>query len=121
MAQEEFPRLNVAHYLLLRSLPPQSSGFVGREEAMERLCSWLPRPVRQAALSRESLPGDLDRSGWHRKRLALEVGHRLSPAFKEAVWFVPLDSLTDASLIVDRVLETLPACPGRRSSSRWTR
>src|SRR5262249_59182498 len=32
---------------------------------------------------------------------------RLRLAFKEAVWFAALESLTDASLIADRVLETL--------------
>lgn len=45
--------------------------------------------------------------GSGKTRLALEVADRLRTAFHGAVWFVPLQDLTDARLIPDKLLDVL--------------
>ncbi len=78
-------------------LPLQLTRFFGREEEIARLVELLsPAPVPSTPCRLVTLTGP---GGSGKTRLALEVAARLQAVFADAVWFVPLADLSDASLI----------------------
>lgn len=108
MPGEEFPALRIPRYLP-GYLPPRYNEFVGREEEIERLRALLLPgegtgrfPLPPPRLVTLTGPG-----GTGKTRLAQQVADCLRPAFKEAVWFVALEHLTDAAFIPERVLEVM--------------
>jgi len=82
------------------NLPPQFTRFFGREEELARLRDLLLREGTRLV----TITGP---PGSGKTRLALELAGQLLEEFGGAVWFVPLQDLTDAGLIVDSVLEAL--------------
>lgn len=89
-------------------LPVQVTRFCGRQEEINLVTTQLTRP--QAQLT--SLIGP---AGTGKTRLSIEVGRRLAEVGDWNIWFVPLADLTDGSLILDAILETLRA---RRSTEQ---
>jgi len=82
------------------NLPPQFTRFFGREEELAQLRGLLLREGTRLV----TIAGP---PGSGKTRLALELAGQLLEEFGGAVWFVPLQDLTDAGLIVDSVLEAL--------------
>jgi predicted ATPase/DNA-binding SARP family transcriptional activator len=88
------------------NLPLQFTAFFGREDELTRLQRLLhPAPtldIPRARLVTLTGPG-----GSGKTRLALEAARRLRDPFRSAVWFVPLQDLSDAHQIEDQLLRTL--------------
>jgi non-specific serine/threonine protein kinase len=89
-------------------LPLTLTRFFGREGEMERLAKLLADPSAGPRLVTLTGPG-----GSGKSRLALEVARRLLPAWRGAVWFVPLADLDDPAGIVPAVRDAigLPRSP----------
>jgi predicted ATPase len=99
MPQQEFPPLKTegGH---AGHLPLQFTRFFGREEEIARL--------RDLLLTDETRLVTLTGAGGTGKtRLALAAADRLRKAFEGALWFVPLQDLADAHLILDKTVEAL--------------
>ena len=114
------------------NLPMQFTRFFGRQEEIERLCQAagcrLPADKHrteglQPAAASESRPDSTDSrqpiadsarlitltgpGGSGKTRLAVAVGGRLQEAFGGRLWFVPLQEVTDASRLLDAILQAL--------------
>jgi predicted ATPase/DNA-binding SARP family transcriptional activator len=125
MAQPEFPPLNVLP-VHEGNLPLQFTRFFGREAEIAQLVKAVgithsvgtrPSAVAEArsAITDGRQPRDdgpclitlTGPGGSGKTRLALEVASQLRTRFHGAVWFVPLQDLTDARLIPDKLLDSL--------------
>lgn len=89
-----------ADRLYTSNLPRPLTRFFGREDELARLEEALLDG--QGRLVTLTGPG-----GTGKTRLALEVAERLRGPLRDAVWFVPLADLADASLTPGAVLEAL--------------
>jgi predicted ATPase len=80
--------------LALHSLPVRNTSFVGRDEELAELATVL----NKRSLSLLTLLGP---AGVGKTRLALQLAHEQQKlgTFKNGVFFVPLDTLTDPSLL----------------------
>jgi len=80
------------------NLPTPLSSFIGRKHEINK--------VKQLILSHRlvTLTGA---GGSGKTRLALKSAQELAEKFKHSVWFVDLASLSDASLIPDKIVSTL--------------
>jgi predicted ATPase/DNA-binding SARP family transcriptional activator len=76
------------------NLPAQFSTFIGREKEQEEVSSLLAknRLVTLAGVG-----------GIGKTRLSLQVGHKLLSHTPNGVWFIALDSLSDAALIAQTI------------------
>src|SRR6266702_1990050 len=82
------------------NLPAQLTSFIGREPEVMAVCTILQRPdVRLVTLT--------GTGGIGKTRLSLEVGAELLPAFREGIYFVPLASINDATLVIPAIAHTL--------------
>jgi predicted ATPase/DNA-binding CsgD family transcriptional regulator len=82
------------------NLPAQLTSLIGREQEMMAVCSLLQRPdVRLVTLT--------GTGGIGKTRFGLEVVAELLPAFREGVYFVPLASINDATLVIPTIAHTL--------------
>src|SRR6266516_2561985 len=82
------------------NLPAQLTSLIGREREVMAVCTLLQRPdVRLVTLT--------GTGGIGKTRLSLEVGAELLPAFREGVYFVPLASINDATLVIPAIAHTL--------------
>jgi len=92
------PLKNAAAYF--SNLPAQLTSLIGREREVMAVCTLLQRPdVRLVTLT--------GTGGIGKTRLSLEVGAELLPAFREGVYFVPLASINDATLVIPAIAHTL--------------
>jgi len=99
MTPQQAPPLN-APLAYTSNLPLQLTRFFGRHEELNRLGDLLLNDdVRLVTLTG---PG-----GSGKTRLAIEAARHLLDAFREAVWFVALQDLSDASHIPDAVVGAL--------------
>ena len=89
-------------------LPPQLSGFIGREPEVERIRGLIDG-TRFLTLTG---PG-----GTGKTRLAIQVAQAVADAFPDGVAFVPLAPISDPQLVSGTIRETLglPEEPGRSS------
>jgi predicted ATPase len=81
--------------------PEYATPFVGREQELAQLISWLRGP--SGRLITLTGPGGIGKS-----RLAVEVVSRVSRGFTDGVWFVPLagiDSIAHIALAIARALD----------------
>ncbi|MGD2174363.1 MAG: tetratricopeptide repeat protein [Candidatus Brocadiaceae bacterium] len=85
---------------LKRRIPSSLTAFFGREGEMSRLEALLTQEHRRLV----TLTGP---GGSGKTRLAREACARMSEAFDGAVWFVPLQDVSDPDLIGDAILEAL--------------
>ncbi|HXT35300.1 MAG TPA: helix-turn-helix domain-containing protein, partial [Chloroflexota bacterium] len=83
------------------NLPAQGTAFIGRETELSSLTALLSD--RHNRLVTIVAPG-----GMGKTRLALEAAGQLQRAFPQGVYFVALDRLSSADLIVQAVAEALP-------------
>jgi hypothetical protein len=82
------------------NLPAQLTSFIGREPEVLDVCTLLQRSdVRLVTLT--------GTGGIGKTRLSLEVGAQLLHSFREAVYFVPLASINDATLVIPAIAHTL--------------
>jgi predicted ATPase len=81
------------------TLPLRGTSFVGRDEELTELATLLRKP-------NVSLLTLLGPAGVGKTRLALQFAHEQTKlaTFKEGVYFVPLDALSDASLLLPTLL-----------------
>ncbi len=81
------------------TLPVRNTSFVGRDEELAELATLLSKP-------NVSLLALLGPAGVGKTRLALQLAHEQQKigTFKDGVYFVPLDALTDSSLIPSSLL-----------------
>jgi predicted ATPase/DNA-binding CsgD family transcriptional regulator len=92
------PQKNAAAYF--SNLPAQLTSLIGREPELMAVCSLLQQPeVRLVTLT--------GTGGIGKTRLGLEVGAELLHAFREGVYFVPLASINDATLVIPTIAHTL--------------
>src|SRR5713101_3990445 len=92
------PLKNASAYF--SNLPAQLTSFIGREPEVMAVCTLLQRPdVRLVTLT--------GTGGIGKTRLSLEVGAELLPAFREGVYFVPLASINEATLVIPAIAHTL--------------
>ena len=80
------------------NLPTQLTTFVGREKELDEAASLLGR----ARLLTLTGPG-----GTGKTRLSLELAARRAEAFPDGVWFVPLEPISDASLVPATIAQVL--------------
>jgi predicted ATPase/serine/threonine protein kinase/DNA-binding CsgD family transcriptional regulator len=82
------------------NLPAQLTSLIGREREAMAVSTLLQRSdVRLVTLT--------GTGGIGKTRLSLEVGAELLPAFREGVYFVPLASINDATLVIPAIAHTL--------------
>jgi predicted ATPase/DNA-binding CsgD family transcriptional regulator len=82
------------------NLPAQLTSLIGREQEVMALYTLLKRPdVRLITLT--------GTGGIGKTRLSLEVGAELVPAFREGVYFVPLASINDPTLVIPAIAHIL--------------
>jgi non-specific serine/threonine protein kinase len=93
----DFPRLRSLQ-AFAHNLPVQLTSFVGRDEDLAETRSLLGR-VRLLTLT--------GAGGTGKTRLALQVAGDLLDEFADGVWFVPLASVADPSLIAESALSAL--------------
>ncbi len=92
------PLMNASAYF--SNLPAQLTSLIGREQEVMAVCTLLQRPdVRLVTLT--------GTGGIGKTRLSLEVGAELLPGFREGVYFVPLASINDATLVIPAIAHTL--------------
>ena len=84
------------------TLPARSTTFVGRDEELTKLATLLHK-------TNVSLVTLLGPAGVGKTRLALQLAHEQHAlgAFKDGVYFISLDALSDAALIVTSLLSHL--------------
>ena len=92
------PLKNVSDYF--SNLPAQLTTLIGREPELMALCTLLQRPDARLV----TLTGT---GGIGKTRLSLEVGAELLHSFREGVYFVPLASINDATLVIPAIAHTL--------------
>ena len=97
---QEFPALATLN-AIPNNLPVQTSAFVGREQELAAINALL-------ADSHNRLVTIVAPGGMGKTRLAVEVASRIFPAFPQGVYFVALDRVSSADLIVQTVAEVLP-------------
>jgi predicted ATPase len=82
------------------NLPTQLTSFIGREREVMAVCTLLQRPdVRLVTLT--------GTGGIGKTRLSLEVGAESLHSFREGVYFVPLASINDPTLVIPAIAHTL--------------
>jgi predicted ATPase/DNA-binding SARP family transcriptional activator len=82
------------------NLPVQTTPFIGRERELANLNQLLTDPdVRLVTV--------LGAGGMGKTRLALEVGEGILDRFPDGIFFVPLDRLRSADLIVPSMIQAL--------------
>ena len=99
MVPETFPAPNAA-LAYTSNLPHQFTRFFGREGELAR----LRETVQTEGTRLVTLTGP---PGSGKTRLAVEGARQLLEAFHGAVWFVPLQELSEAELIAGAVVEAL--------------
>lgn len=82
------------------NLPAQLTAFIGRERELMAVCTLLQRPDARLV----TLTGT---GGIGKTRLSLEVGAELLHSFREGVYFVPLASINEATLVIPAIAHTL--------------
>ena len=82
------------------NLPAQLTSFIGREPEVMALCTLLQRKdVRLVTLT--------GTGGIGKTRLSIQVGSELLHFFLEGVYFVPLASINDPTLVITTIAHTL--------------
>jgi predicted ATPase/DNA-binding SARP family transcriptional activator len=99
MPSRKFPPLKMEKGYV-GNLPAQLTLFFGRETEMEQLERLIISDGRRLV----TLTGA---AGSGKTRLALETARRLSDTFHDAIWFVPLASISDPHLIADQILDSM--------------
>jgi predicted ATPase/class 3 adenylate cyclase len=96
----DFPPLNTME-VVNHNLPTQLTTFLGREAELDSLNVLLSDSNNR--LITIVAPG-----GMGKTRLSLEAARRMIPSFRQGIYFVALDRITSAELIVQAVAEVLP-------------
>jgi predicted ATPase/class 3 adenylate cyclase len=96
----DFPLL-MTQEVVRHNLPAQLTAFIGRESELAALHSLLSNSHNR--LITIMAPG-----GMGKTRLALETARQMVQAFSQGIYFVALDRITSAELIVQSVAEVLP-------------
>jgi predicted ATPase len=96
----DFPPLKTTK-IVNHNLPTQLTAFVGRETELASLHAVLSD-------SRNRLITIVAPGGMGKTRLSLEVAAQMIPSFPQGIYFVALDRITSADLIVQSVAEVLP-------------
>ena len=96
----DFPPL-MTEKVVNHNLPAQLTAFIGRESELAALHRLLSDPHNR--LITILAPG-----GMGKTRLSLETARQMVQAFPQGIYFVALDRITSAELIVQSVAEVLP-------------
>jgi len=106
----EFSPLRTQSPRVQTNLPAPLTRFVGRTREVGEICGLL----RRERLVTLTGPG-----GTGKTRLAIETARTLFPEYVDGVWFVALDVVREAALVVPTIAATLavPEQPGRSISA----
>ncbi|HKI54719.1 MAG TPA: adenylate/guanylate cyclase domain-containing protein, partial [Anaerolineales bacterium] len=96
----DFPPLNTLE-VINHNLPTQLTSFLGREAELASLNKLLSDP-------RNRLVTIVAPGGMGKTRLSLEAARQMIPSFRQGIYFVALDRITSADLIVQAVADVLP-------------
>ena len=96
----DFPPLNTLE-VINHNLPTQLTAFLGREAELASLQILLSDSSNR--LITIVAPG-----GMGKTRLSLEAARQMIPSFRQGIYFVALDRITSAKLIVQSVADVLP-------------
>jgi predicted ATPase/class 3 adenylate cyclase len=96
----DFPPLNTLE-VANHNLPMQLTAFLGRKVELASLQSLLSDPSNR--LITIVAPG-----GMGKTRLSLEAARQMIPSFRQGIYFVALDRITAADMIVQSVADVLP-------------
>src|SRR5262249_8655469 len=88
------------HQHHLSNLPLQPTPLLGREREVAAICTLLRRG--EGRLVTPTGP-----AGIGKKRLCIQIAADILDDFPDGVWFVRLSRLTDASLVVPTIAQTL--------------
>ena len=94
----EFPPVRSLDPLNGGNLPEPSTSFLGRDHELDAIAGLLG----DARLVTLTGPG-----GTGKTRLSIEVARRLRPQFADGVWFVGLDDVRDANLVLPAIASNL--------------
>ncbi len=102
----DFPPPRTMTVATATNLPSPMTRFIGRARELHAL---------QALLEHERLVTLTGPGGTGKTRLAIEAARSLLERYPDGVWFVALDTLKDASLLIPTIAQTLhvPQQPGR--------
>jgi predicted ATPase/DNA-binding CsgD family transcriptional regulator len=84
----------------LHNVPGQLTSLIGREQDLERVAQFVVSGDHRLV----TVTGV---GGCGKTRLALALGEHLAASFPDGVWFVPLDSISDESLIAQTLAAAL--------------
>ena len=96
----DFPPLNTLE-VVNHNLPTQLTAFLGREAELASLNTLLSNSSNR--LITIVAPG-----GMGKTRLSLEAARQMIPSFRQGIYFVALDRITSADMIVQAVADVLP-------------
>lgn len=96
----DFPPLNTLE-VVNHNLPAQLTAFLGREAELVSLHTLLSDSNNR--LITLVAPG-----GMGKTRLSLEAARQMIPSFRQGIYFVALDRITSADLIVQSIADVLP-------------
>jgi predicted ATPase/class 3 adenylate cyclase len=96
---DDFPPL-LSLDRLPTNLPIQATPFIGRKHEIEIICSWLLDS--QTRLVTLTGPG-----GSGKTRLGLQVGASIIEHFPDGVYFVPLESVSDPSIVIQSIAHVI--------------
>jgi predicted ATPase len=102
LGDRDFPPLKT---LYQTNLPIPATPFLGRDRELQDVLALISRPdVRLLTLSG---PGGIGKT-----RLALQASAEAAERFPDGIYWVPLESLADASLVLDVAAQALGAADG---------
>ena len=96
----DFPPLNTLE-VVNHNLPTQLTAFLGREAELASLTTLLSDSSNR--LITIVAPG-----GMGKTRLSLEAAGQMIEAFRQGIYFIPLDRIPSADMIVQSVADVLP-------------
>jgi predicted ATPase len=86
--------------MMTSNIPRQPTSFIGREIEVNEIVSWLTDPA--CRLLTLIGPGGIGKT-----RLAIEVGEKCTTAFADGIYFIHLQPIQSADLIIPTIADAI--------------